>query len=110
MMVKERISSRPLGRHVGHWKCDSTNKSMNWVSTSMANIPHRWQQDINVMLEKKKVNFRADKLRSIPLYDADFNLNNKYTGRDMMRKAEETKSWPKNSMGVGKEKQPFIIH
>lgn len=58
----------------------------------MANIPiifscspHRCHYDINVTLEKKQGNFRVDKLRSTLLCEADFNLNNKYVGRDMKK-------------------------
>ena len=97
--VKERTSSSPSGLHVGHWKCASADENLNWLNTSMANIPflsgyspRRWQNGINVMLEKKKGNFRVDKLRTILLFEADFNLNNKYIGRNMMSTAEKAKS------------------
>jgi hypothetical protein len=41
------------------------------------------------MLEKKKGNFRVDKLRAILLYEANFNQNNKKLGRDMMYTVEQ---------------------
>ena len=40
------------------------------------------------MIEKKPGVFRVDRLRTILLYEADFNQNNKLVGRDMMRNAE----------------------
>ena len=62
--VKERTSSSPSGLHVGHWKYGSLNPMINWLNTSMANIPFmsgyslkRWKQGINVMIEKSKGNF-----------------------------------------------------
>ena len=109
--VKERTSSSPSGLHVGHWKCGSLNPMINWLNTSMANIPFmsgyspkRWKQGINVMIEKSKGNFRVDKLRTILLYEADFNLNNKYIGRDMMFKAEKAKILAKEQYGSRKKK------
>ena len=83
--VKEKTSSSPSGLHVGHWKCGSLNPMINWLNTSMANIPFmsgyspkHWKQGINVIIEKVKGNVRVEKLRTILLYEADFNLNNKY--------------------------------
>ena len=57
--VKERASLSPSGLYVGHWKFDSIDPNINWVSTSLANIPFlsgyspkRWRHGINVLLEK----------------------------------------------------------
>ena len=49
--------------------------------------PRRWRKGIN-MIEKKKDTLKMDKLRTILLYEVDFNMNNEYMGRDMMYKAE----------------------
>ena len=83
--VKEIISSSPSKLHTGHWKRGSLDPSINWVNTSLANIPFlsgyspkRCQHGINVMIEKAKGNYRVDKLRTILLYKVDFNMNNKY--------------------------------
>ena len=77
----------------------------------MANIPFlsgylssRWQQGINVMLEKKRGNFRVDKLRTILLYEADFNMNNKHAGRDVMSKVERALTLAKEQYGSRKRK------
>ena len=98
MKVNDRIPSIPSGLHVGHWKYDITIKTLNWVIISMANTPflfgyspQRWQNGIHVILENKKGDLRADKLRIILLFEADFNLNNKYVGRDMTKIAEKAK-------------------
>jgi len=50
--------------------------------------PQRWRFGTDVMFEKKPGNFCVDKLRLILLYKADFNQNNKFLGRAMMRNAE----------------------
>ena len=46
--------------------------------------PKRWQQGLNIMLEKHQGNCRVDKLRTILLYEADFNMINKYIEKNMM--------------------------
>ena len=114
--VKEKISSSPTGLHVGHWKCGSLDNTINWVNASMANIPYlsgyspsRWQQGINVMIEKKKGNYRVDRLRTILLYEADFNMNNKYLGRDMMQQAEKRKILANEQYG-SRKKKAAILH
>ena len=106
--MRERTSSSPSGLHVGYWKCHSMASNINWVNTSLTNIPFlsgystkQWRHGINVLLENSKGNCRIDRLRKILLYEADFNLNNKYFGRDMMKTAEKGKCWLKNSIAVG---------
>ena len=56
-------------------------------STGLA--PTRWQSGVNVMIKKKKGDFHVNKLRTILLFEADFNQNNKLLGRDMMNHAEQ---------------------
>ena len=109
--VKERTSSSPSGLHVGHWKCCSMDDTINWINTSLTNIPYlsgyspkRWQRGINVMIEKSKGNCRVDKLRTILLYEADYNLMNKHVGRDMMSKAENALILAKEQYGSRKRK------
>ena len=81
---------------------------INWVNTSMINIPYlsgyspkRWQRGINVMLEKIKGNCIVEKLRTILLYEADYNLMNKHIGRHMMSIAEKAlKYWLRSNTEV----------
>jgi hypothetical protein len=65
------------------------NRAMAHIPYASEYSPERWQKGINVMLEKKKGNFRVDKLRAILLYEANFNRNNKKLGRDVMYTAEQ---------------------
>ena len=69
---KQGSKSNPIGLHVGHWKCGSLDDTINWTNASITNIPYLsgyslklWQQEINVMIEEKKVDYRVDKLRTI---------------------------------------------
>ena len=49
----------------------------------------RWKKGIDVQLLKKKRNYQADKLRTILLLEADFNMNNKALGNNIMRIGEQ---------------------
>ena len=69
--VKKQISSSSSTLHVRHWKCGSLDATITWVNVSMANIPFlsdyslkRWQQGINVIIDKAKVNYRVDTLKN----------------------------------------------
>ena len=93
--VKERTSSGPSGTHFGHFAAGCNNPIASDFEATMANIPHatghspkRWRHRTNVMLPKKSGSLRADKLRTVLSYEADFNHNNKMLGRDVMCDAE----------------------
>jgi len=71
------------------------NQELRELGVSMAKIPlqagvtpRRWQQSINVMLEKVAGLNQVDKLHIIHLFEADFNANNKWLGHVIMKKAE----------------------
>ena len=94
--AKERTASGRSGITFAHFKAGADDDQIAAFETIMTSIPYetgisprRWQQGIDVMLEKKKGNYRVDKLRAILLYEADFNQNNKKIGRDMMYLAED---------------------
>ena len=61
------------------------------------------------MLDKKKGNLRADKLQTVSLFDADFNLNNKYIGRDMMSKAEKALILAKEQYDIRNVKRQYFM-
>jgi hypothetical protein len=77
--ARERTSSGPSGLHFGHYISGTKDMELAEFHRTMAHIPYlsgyspvRWQKGIDVMLEKKKGNFRVDKLRAILLYEAKF--------------------------------------
>jgi hypothetical protein len=93
--VRERTSSGPSGLHFGHFKAGATRRSVADFEATMANIPFatgysptRWQHGTDVELVKKPGNFKVTDLRTIILYDAEFNRNNAILGRRLMTKAE----------------------
>ena len=93
--MDEFTSSGPSGLHFGHFIANSLDPILASVDAAMAHVPaltgyvpHRWKKGLNVMLEKKPGVCKVTKLRTILLYEADFNHNNKLMGRAMMRYAE----------------------
>ena len=95
--AKERTSSASkFGTHFGHWKVGYLDDDIATVHTRFANIPfmtgyspQRWQHGINSLIPKEKGNYRINRLRTILLYEADYNFNNKVLGRRMMSTAEK---------------------
>ena len=95
LRMDEYTSSGPSGLHFGHFKANASDPVLAPVDAALAHIPaltgyvpRRWTAGLNVMLEKKPGVFKVTKLRTILLYEADFNHNNKMMGRSMMRYAE----------------------
>ena len=93
--MDEFTSSGPSGLHFGHFMANSYDPVLAPVDAAMAHVPalsgyvpERWKKGLNVMLEKKPGVCKVTKLRTILLYEADFNHNNKLMGRAMMRYAE----------------------
>ena len=94
--MNEHTSTGMSGLTFSHFTAHTYDDDLNCMDWRMANLPmlkgfspQRWQKGINVMLEKKKGNFNIDKLRTILLYEADFNHNNKWIGRIAMQFAEQ---------------------
>ena len=89
--MKEKTSSHgPL--HFGHFKAATNHPSIIASHYILAEIPFRtgynpcrWKQATNVMILKKAGIFDITKLRTIVLYEADFNHNNKWLGKAMMQ-------------------------
>ena len=92
----ERTSSAmKYGTHFGHWKAGYCDDEIAAVHTGLANIPFttgyspkRWQFGVNSLLTKEPGNYNINRLRTILLYEADYNFNNKILGRRMMFDAE----------------------
>ena len=87
--MKEKTSSRDL--HFGHYKAVVDDDELMHLHHMLAEIPFRtgysplrWRQATNVMIMKKQGNTNVDKLRTLVLFECDFNHNNKFLGRSVM--------------------------
>ena len=82
--------------HFGHFKAGMAHENISLVHYLMAKIPYRtgyspkrWKSATDVMIMKKAGLDNVEKLRTIVLYEADFNHNNKSMGRHFMHSAIE---------------------
>ena len=92
---RENTAAGPSGLTFSHFIAnahDDLTSELDFLLTSIPYrtglSPERWQHGTNCWLEKKKGNFNVEKLRTILLYEADFNMMNKFIGRQMMKSAE----------------------
>ena len=81
---------------MGHFKAGAAHKKIGWVHHQMSLIPmstgyspKRWKIGTDVMPLKAPEVYLLEKLRTIVLYEADFNHENKRTGREGMQLALE---------------------
>lgn len=87
--MNERTGTRDL--HFGHFKAATKNSLNLLLHYALAEIPfrsgytpERWKQASDLMILKKEGVNDVDRLRTIVLFEADFNHNNKFLGRAMM--------------------------
>ena len=78
--------------HFGHFKASTFHSTNLLFHYALAEIPFRsgytpsrWKSATNVMILKKEGITDIDRLRTIVLFEADYNHNNKYLGRHMMK-------------------------
>ena len=84
--MKEKTSSN--GLHFGHYMAATRSDLITIGHWALADIPfktgyspQRWRNATDVMILKKAGLYDVEKLRTIVLYESDFNHNNKYLGK-----------------------------
>lgn len=102
----EKTSAGISGLHFGMFKAHAKYPVLASLDASMQNVAYvtgytyrRWQKGIDVQLLKRAKDHRAHKLRTILLLEADFNMNNKKLGRDVMAWAERAKELARDNYG-----------
>ena len=87
--MKEKTGCR--GLHFGHYQAATECNDIMNIHYQMAEIPFcsgytpkRWKEANNVMILKKEGVSDLDRLRTLVLFESDFNHNNKFLGREMM--------------------------
>lgn len=106
-MVKEKKSSSMSGRHFGVYKSVTNDDRLLPTFTKLFNIPfrtglpyHRWSGFLNIMTMKEENNFNVDKLRSLILGEADWNMGGRiFVNRRMLRGAETRHLIPSEHYG-----------
>ena len=92
--------------HFGHYKALASDGELSsWAASKLyesfysGTYPSRWLSGTDVMIEKKAGIYAVDQLRTILLFQPDFNFGNKAIGRQMMRQAEELGLIPESQYG-----------
>ena len=67
--------------------------------------PERWKRATNVMILKKEGNQSLDSLRTLVLFEADFNHNNKFLGKATMHHAIKSGFMAQEQYSVSGKKQ-----
>ena len=83
--VKEKISSSPSEKHVGHYKAAVKRPALAKMYADLMSLPYRegfspqrWRVVLDVMLPKEKNNWKISRLRIIQLYESDANQSMRY--------------------------------
>jgi hypothetical protein len=104
--AKEKTSAGISGLHFGMFKAQAQYPLLAAFDASLRNVAYvtgytykRWKKGIDVQLLKRAQDHRAHKLRTILLLEADFNMNNKKLGRDVMAWAEKAKALARDNYG-----------
>ena len=92
--------------HFGHFKALASDTELSqWAASRLRDSfysgapPNRWRSGTDIMLEKKPGVYNVDKLRTILLFQPDFNFGNKAIGRGMMTQAESLHLIPEAQYG-----------
>ena len=100
------------GLHFGMFKAHALNPRLATLDVSMRSVAcatghscERWQRGLDVQLLKRAKCWKANKLRTILLLEADFNMNNKAIGADAMRLGEQAKALARDNCGGRKQPQ-----
>jgi hypothetical protein len=85
--AKEKTSAGPLTLHFGHCKAGALDPRIIKFEAAMASIPMKsgyayklWRKGTDVELLRKANSFHVSKLRTIVLFEADFDFTNKAVG------------------------------
>ena len=104
--AKERTSAGLSDLHFGMFKAHIKRRNLADIDASMRSVAYstgysfkRWKKGLDVQLLKRSRDHRAEKLRTILLLEADFNMNNKMLGRDAMLSASRRKVLARDNYG-----------
>ena len=96
--AKETKSSGGSIIHFGHCKSMAQDNQLSELEASFLSIPLRsgyplraWCKGVDCTLVKKVNSYRVDKLRTIVLFEAEFNFINKAVSRKLAHAGEKKK-------------------
>jgi hypothetical protein len=112
---KESISADPDGLSFSHYKAGISDDLIAQFDATLRSLPYQhgftpaaWLPMTDVEILKKAGVFDVEKMRTILLMNAEFNMNNKKLGRDMMSHAETHKAVAREQYGSRRNHQCIL--
>ena len=112
---KESISSDPDGLTFSHYKAGATEDLITQFDATLRSLPYQhgftpaaWLPMTDVEILKKAGVYDVEKMRTILLMNAEFNMNNKKLGRDMMHHAERHGALAREQYGSRRNHQCIL--
>jgi hypothetical protein len=109
---KERTAAESTGLSFSHHKAASESPTLAEMDRILRELPYKhgfspelWQSITDFEILKKSGVYDVEKMRTLQLMVAEFNMNNKKLGRDVMTNAEETRELPDEQAGSRKNHQ-----
>ena len=103
---KEGTASEPEALSFSHYKTGIDNKIVTWFDTKLRELPYKygftpvsWRKIVDVEILKKAGVYDIEKMRTIMLLNAEFNMNNKLLGKRMMANGERLKILQREQYG-----------
>ena len=104
--ANERTSAGLSGLHFAMFKAHASCPYLSSINAALRSIAYatgfsytQWKWGVNVQLLKKSKDLFADKLHTILLLEADFNMNNKAMGNDIMQVGKRYQAFAKDNYG-----------
>lgn len=114
--AREKTTAGPSGLHFGMFKANATVDKLACVDASLRNVAYstghmnkRWCNGVDVQIPKKSKDYRIGKLRTILLLEADYNMNSKQLGTDIMWKAERDGTLSRDNYGGRKKRRSVEV-
>ena len=108
--AKERTSAGKSGLHFGMFKAQAKDPETSAFNASMRSVAYRtghvfprWKKGVDVVLLKRQLDYRVEKLRTILLLEADANMNYKQLGGNGMWYAERNNVIARENYGGRKD-------
>ena len=112
---KEHTSTEASGLTFSHFMAGCQNETIASFDAAIRSLPYHygfspelWKQVTDVAILKKSGVHDVEKMRTIMLLNAEFNINNKKLGRDMMRLAESHSLIPREQYGSRKDHECIL--
>ncbi len=112
---KETISADPDGLTFSHYKAGATEDLIAQFDATLRSLPYQhgftpaaWLPVTDVEILKKAGVYDVEKMCTILLMNAEFNMNNKKLGRDMMNHAEQHGALAREQYGSRRNHQCIL--